>query len=95
MLEHLATSSEVTAGLSEAMIEVPGDLGDDTMQKKIQTAQHGYSEWNPLFNTVTHTPARPVLVLTTEDTAAIMIMLQAHIMNTVAGIHNLGSLGSL
>lgn len=95
MMEHLVNNKKVTAGLAMAEIAVPGDQGDEVMAKKIQTAQHGYSEWNPLMGQITHTPARPVLALNDKDRKAIMVMLQVHIMNFVGGLHSLGPLGSL
>jgi hypothetical protein len=95
MLEHLVGTREVNAGLSEATLSIPGDQGDEVMTKKIRTAQHGASEWNDGFGAFVDTPARPVLVVTAEDRQAVMIMLQVHIMNAVAGMHNLGPLGSL
>jgi phage gpG-like protein len=95
MMEHLVGSREITTGLSTAQIAVPGDQGDEVMAKKLRTAQHGASEWNDGFGAFVDTPARPVLVMTSEDRQAIMVMLQVYIMNSVAGIHNLGPLGSL
>jgi len=95
MLEHLVGEREITVGLSEAQLAIPGNQGDEVMAKKIRTAQHGASEWNPGFDAFIDTPARPVLVMTAEDRVAVMTMLQIHIMNSVAGMHTLGSLGSL
>lgn len=93
MLEHLMTSRDISVTAMGSSLEVPGGDADDVMAKKLKTAQEGNSEWNPLFQTVTHTPARPVLELTTEDMTAILFMLQTHIMNLVGFLHMpLGSL---
>ena len=86
MLQHLISNSEVTANANVTVLAVPGDQGDEVMRKKIQTAQHGNSEWNPLFGEVSHTPARPVLDINDEDRAAIVIMLQTHVMNLIGAL---------
>jgi hypothetical protein len=95
MMEHLVSSRDIAVGYGVAQIAVPGDPGDEVMQKKIGTAQHGNSEWHDGWGAYINTPARPVLVLNAADRVAIMNMLQIHIMNSVAGIHTLGPLGSL
>jgi hypothetical protein len=93
MLEHLISHSEVTSNVNLTTLTVPGDQGDEVMQKKIKTAQEGHSEWNPLFEQVTHTPARPVLDVTEEDTTAIVTLLQMHVMNLIGALSTpLGSL---
>lgn len=84
MFDHLLTNSEVTPIAGAVQMAIPGNQGDWVMEQKIRTAQHGKP---PSTFGKTHTgptPPRPVLTVNAADMAAVMTMLQLHIMQMVA-----------
>jgi hypothetical protein len=92
MLETLASQYEINQAAGSAEMMIPGRSVDDLTREKIMTAQMGKSEPNPLFGgAVSITPPRPVLVINDEDSKAVMLMLQTHIVNFVSGVLSLGS----
>jgi hypothetical protein len=90
MMEWLVGNHQIETDPLGATLTIPGDMGDEVMQKKIQTAQEGRSEFNPLFGDVSHTPPRPVLAIGANDEKQIMASLMSHIMQLIGVLSNLG-----
>lgn len=83
LLNFVAFNREYYGGSNWAMMSVPGSAKNTSVEAKLKTAQHGTTV-NPLFPGA-HTPPRPVLAVDESDMAALLTMLQVHIMQQIAG----------
>jgi hypothetical protein len=80
-------ASRMTA--TGAELSIPGSAGDFVTQQKLITAQRGRTHsWG--IAPGAYTPPRPVLATHSNDLAALMGLLQTHIVRWVAGYAGMG-----
>lgn len=85
MFTELIDNYHTSVGGGGATLQVPGPVNDPFVRRKIETAQVG-SNNNPIAN-FGPTPPRPVLAVNEGDLAAILGLLQHHVMEfVIAGI---------
>jgi hypothetical protein len=89
MKDHLTSQFAIVGGVVTEL-RVPGNPGDDLMSTKIETAQFGGT--GSFNGATTHTPPRPVLAVDATDTAAVVGLLQTHVMDVIGGMHALGGM---
>jgi hypothetical protein len=68
-----------------ASMDVPGRPYDTLLEKKLYTAQRGWTQGPDEMIPGAFTPARPVLAVDANDMAALLWALELHIINFVAG----------
>ena len=83
LLDFVMNSRDYQAEVTGASMTI-GKTSDPVLLKKMTVAQKGYNHPSTDLIPGAHTPPRPVLTLTGEDTAAVHVMLQVHIANWIA-----------
>lgn len=85
MRKFLTTHADVSVDTFGATAQIPGDISDPVMVRKVQTAQEG-SNSNP-FKGAGPTPARPVLAVDLIDVGIVLGVMQEEILtNFFAGM---------
>lgn len=92
LLDHLLTNQIQFLGLGVDM-QIPQDTSDTELNKKVSTAQAGHVQGPNEMIPGAVTPPRPVLGIDSTDLAAVLVMLQTHVM--IYASSQLASIGSL
>jgi hypothetical protein len=84
--EFVTTAHDVTQGPMSASMDLPGDVPDPVLAKKLRTAQQGASSGENPFPGTGPTPPRPVLAVDETDMVELLARLEAHIVTQVIGM---------